>query len=444
MSNIADGSKGSQARTVEEIDKEYFEDLGITPVTLNVAKEIAKLNLETGEPTFLIGRAGIGKTALQHQIQEEMSALTGEKWGLQTQHLMHLQREDLTGFPFPDKDRPNEVRMLHIPNLPVEGECETRGILFLDEVNRAEQDVISPAFTLLEDRMLPGYKLPDGWGIIMAGNPANADYSVNEIERDPAIRRRMCILGVLCSVREWLIYAEKEKYHPTVIAYIHLKMSTGLYDIEAQTSGKIAATPATWEKVSRTLYHIEEKGIDPMSIRGILTYKIAGNIGIQRAKDFMNLYLTHTVEVDPADIISGFMPGSAIYKTVSDLFTTGIGSGGRIATLANKVAERLSIDMPPPVTVAPFIAEFLHFLVEFQADTSESFRIALVSHMGTIGDGDKYRSNFSTALIQEPRYREACDKLVARLKDIKDLADGINIESDVEVSPAIIETPIST
>jgi MoxR-like ATPase len=53
--------------------------------------------------------------------------------------------------------------------LPTSGQ----GILFLDELTSAPQMTQAGCYQLVIDRKLGEYRLPDGWVVIAAGNPAS-------------------------------------------------------------------------------------------------------------------------------------------------------------------------------------------------------------------------------------------------------------------------------
>ena len=56
------------------------------------------------------------------------------------------------------------------PNfLPSKGE----GILFLDELTSAPPMTQAACYQLVLDRALGDYRLPDGWSVLAAGNPAS-------------------------------------------------------------------------------------------------------------------------------------------------------------------------------------------------------------------------------------------------------------------------------
>jgi MoxR-like ATPase len=80
-----------------------------------------------------------------------------------------------------------------------------RGILFLDEVNRAQDDVLQAIFQLVLDRRVGQYVLPPGWCIVAAGNYMEG-YRVGGFD-DPAFLNRFCHLtlsGGETTLEEWV------------------------------------------------------------------------------------------------------------------------------------------------------------------------------------------------------------------------------------------------
>jgi hypothetical protein len=68
-----------------------------------------------------------------------------------------------------------------------------RGLYLLDEMNRAEDDVLQSSFEVVLDRKCGMHVIPEGWAIIAAGNPSE-DYAVNRFMSDPALVDRFCHL----------------------------------------------------------------------------------------------------------------------------------------------------------------------------------------------------------------------------------------------------------
>jgi hypothetical protein len=95
--------------------------------------------------------------------------------------------------------------------LPVEGECEPEGILFIDEINRGGEDVLQGLFQPLGEGEIQhiGWKLPRGWIIVCAANPPEGDYKQVK-ELDQAMVRRMINYIPGWNASDWVYWGERE------------------------------------------------------------------------------------------------------------------------------------------------------------------------------------------------------------------------------------------
>jgi MoxR-like ATPase len=188
----------------------------------------------------LVGAMGIGKSQIVAQVAKEL--------GIQLIDLRLAQMEtgDLVGIPYLKGNK----TFWGAPGWwPEEG---TRGILLLDEINRAPNDVRQAIFQLiLADsegrRKLHTHILPKGWAVIAAMNPGGGEYQVEEL--DKAMVRRFIMLTVQPDVESWLLWAkenvelagkEKPKVDPAITAFIaankNLLNLTENFDVEVKPS----------------------------------------------------------------------------------------------------------------------------------------------------------------------------------------------------------------
>lgn len=134
----------------------------------------------------------------------------------------------------------------------------TRGILFLDELNRANREVRQATFQIVLDRIVGQIPLPSGWILVSANNPPDVEgkgmgYRVNETQ-DRAFLSRWCHVGVEPKVGEWLSWARRSGVNPAIRAFIsehgseYLGSSRGV-GIPAQ----IGPTPRSWTMLSKII-----------------------------------------------------------------------------------------------------------------------------------------------------------------------------------------------
>jgi hypothetical protein len=145
-------------------------------------------------PVLLVGPMGVGKSGIVKQAAQEL--------GMNLIDLRLAQQEpgDLIGIP---RAEGNKTHWAKPEWWPQEG---TRGILFLDELNRAPVDVRQAVFQLVNEWRMHTHKLPDGWYIVSAINPDNGNYQVETL--DPAMLRRFCVIKTSADVETWLSWAK--------------------------------------------------------------------------------------------------------------------------------------------------------------------------------------------------------------------------------------------
>ncbi len=145
------------------------------------------------------GLHGIGKSQAIKQYAEEN--------GLEfiDRRLSQVESGDLLGLP----DVSGEVTQYKLPSwLP--RNPTSKGILFLDEINRARRDVLQGVFQLVLDRQLGDYTLPEGWQVVSAVNPNTDDYDVTNVF-DEALMDRFLHIKLTPTAEEFIAYGRSKK-----------------------------------------------------------------------------------------------------------------------------------------------------------------------------------------------------------------------------------------
>lgn len=215
-------------------------------------------------PISLTSESGLGKSAIVKQVAKDLDI------GCMDLRLATQEAGDLIGIP---RGVDNKTVWLKPHWFPEPG---TRGILFLDELNRAPGEVRQCVFGLLTEWKLHEHVLPEGWIIVVAMNPDSGKNGYQVETLDPAMLNRMLLLNVDLSVDEWLAWAHKAKLDARVIQFI-ASQKTLLHKVKPD--GGAFPSPRTWEYVSRLLQSadIEES---------CLTEVISGLVGAEAAASF--------------------------------------------------------------------------------------------------------------------------------------------------------------
>ena len=234
---------------------------------LEIESSLEKL-VESKIPVFVWGSPGIGKSSIVKKIAMDK--------GLEfvDLRLSLLDPTDLKGIPFFDKD--NHEAVWASPNF-LPKNPNSKGILFLDEINTAPPSVQASAYQLVLDRKVGDYKLPDGWSIVAAGN--------NESDRGvvyrmpPPLANRFVHLSMEVSFEDWKIWAYENEIDSTIIAFLHYD-SSKLFEFDPAKNEKSFPTPRSWEYVNRIL----SSGIES----SLFLETISGAVGKQSATAFVS------------------------------------------------------------------------------------------------------------------------------------------------------------
>lgn len=146
---------------------------------------------------FIHGSQGIGKTQVISQYCKD------NELDVVVLHMATMEVGDLIGLL--DRDGKGAVKHLRPDWFPVEG----KGIIFLDELNRAPNDVLQALFSFILNGTLHTHKLPSGWSIVTAGNYASDRFTVTSTT-DAAWLSRFCHIDFVPTVEEFTLFAENK------------------------------------------------------------------------------------------------------------------------------------------------------------------------------------------------------------------------------------------
>lgn len=158
-------------------------------------------------------------------------------------------------------------------------------IIFLDEVNRAQDDQTKMSiFQLPEKYAIHTYEVPDHCVVMSAMNPSTDEYQVNEMDQEKAFMNRFIHVKAESRTQDWLLWAEREDVDSAVTSYINadpsaLQEKSDFFEIN------VPLTPRSWGKVVNTLLKdLELRKFDDAVVREVL----AGVVGSIHANNFVN------------------------------------------------------------------------------------------------------------------------------------------------------------
>lgn len=223
--------------------------------TVDTLTKAVDLHLTTNIPLMIFGPPGVGKSDIIGALTEQ------HDMELIDVRLGSFMPEDLGGIPVPNHKTARVERFM--PDLieRVVSRHEDTGrdcVLFLDEITSANGSVLAPAYQLVRDRELAGYKLPKGTRIIAAGNRAQDRGVVNEM---PApLLNRMGIIEYLGPTKdEFLSYASNGDVHPTVMTFLERHPEWICSKINPEDPEGRFPSPRSWEHVGDALRALDKR-----------------------------------------------------------------------------------------------------------------------------------------------------------------------------------------
>ena len=225
--------------------------------------ELVEHALDLDKPTMLWGPPGIGKSQLMRSTNH--TAFIDLR-------LVLLDAVDLRGLPARDGDKMRWLPVGELPHEPTE-----RGILFLDEINAAEDDVMQAALGLVLDRRLGDYEVPEGWRIMAAGNRAEDRTGARDLPS--ALANRFLHIDMTANLDDWVDWASTSGQMPHELVSF-LRFKTDLIH-SFSPDHRRNPTPRMWETVGQI---INDPGIEGRAEIGL----IAAAVGEGPAQDLVS------------------------------------------------------------------------------------------------------------------------------------------------------------
>jgi hypothetical protein len=271
--------------------------------------------------TMLWGSRGVGKSSIVRQVAEHFAV------PLVDLRLTTIEPVDIRGAIYADEVQGKTVwfppEFLPTPAQPA-------GILFLDELTAAEQRLQISAYSLILDRRVGHYVLPDGWQVIAAGN-ASFHGAVSH-DMGTALADRMFHFNVQAVIDAFLDHALAQGFAPAVMAYLKVRPDK-LDDTAAQLAGDhlIGSSPRGWEDISNVL----KSGLSEAAQRVF----VQGRIGAANAAEFFGVLREIQAGVDVVRLLAA----SAGPATAALLPTTLDGLYGLLYGLQAAAVDELSL-----------------------------------------------------------------------------------------------------
>jgi AAA domain (dynein-related subfamily). len=207
-----------------------------SPVTASQLMDIL-LNVSVVRPVFIWGAPGIGKSSLVEKFARQVGLPCVSLLGSQ------LAPEDIIGVP-----QIKDGKSQFCP--PAMIARDEPYCLFLDELNACSQEVQKAFYSLIHERRIGDYCLPEGSIVIGAGNRAQDSAIVKPMSS--ALINRMFHVQLNVSFKDWINWAYEASLHPVVIEYLETRPDH-LWSAPPK-SEETFSTPRSWHMLSDALH----------------------------------------------------------------------------------------------------------------------------------------------------------------------------------------------
>lgn len=213
------------------------------------------LHVAVVRPVFVWGAPGIGKSSLVRQFADSLGIECVTMLGTQ------LAPEDLIGVP----EVINGRSRFAPPDTIARSEPYC---LFLDELNASAPEVQKAFYSLILDRRIGAYELPEGSVVVGAGNRSTDNALARPM--GSALINRLVHIHLRASAVDWLAWAEANRLHTWVVGYLRQRPDH-LWNPPPQTEEPFS-TPRSWHMLSDVLHSYGER-IEPDTV-AILAFGI--------------------------------------------------------------------------------------------------------------------------------------------------------------------------
>ena len=258
------------------------------------------------------GAPGIGKTAILNSVLDEYEEFKDYNLIVKT-----LSNETPDNFTLPKytiedgQEKATDVPKTWLPVYKPTGDAAKdaeldekcgKGLLFIDELSRATQQVLNVMLPLINEGSFNEYKMGSGWTIICASNRMEDEMS-GQSELGNALANRFTQVYYEPCVKTWEKWAKDQNYiSPLLLQWLSMpeseNMSGGKFfymDPNEDSNGdvtKLMCTPRAWTNAMRELAEYSETG----SLEGWTIFDVP--------RDIIAMTLNSYV---PAQAVDGFL-----------------------------------------------------------------------------------------------------------------------------------------
>lgn len=206
-------------------------------------------------PFYLLGSPGIGKSQIASQTADELGI------GFVSFSITHHSRNTVLGLPVIKESegyKYTEYTMSEIIARVMEkyDRGEREGILLLDEFNCMTDTLIPVMLAFLQNKNIGAHSLPEGWVVVLCGNPVKYNKSARMLDFTVMDRVRKIEVGF--SADDFIEYAETHGFCRIIVDYLKLNKNRAYICEHGKEDDLVTARG--WENLSVAIDVYEKTG----------------------------------------------------------------------------------------------------------------------------------------------------------------------------------------
>lgn len=232
-------------------------------------------------PFYLEGKPGIGKTQMVSQIAEELGI------GFVSFSITHHSRNTVLGLPVISQVNDTKYTQYTMSEIIAKvlekyeaGEKE--GILLLDEFNCMSDTIMPVMLSFLQTKNIGMHSLPEGWIIVLCGNPGAYNRSARKF--DFAVLDRIRRLKVEFRSEDFLAYAQAKDFEKEIVDFLKLNPNS-VYVCSMEKSEENLVTARAWENLDVAMKMLRQLG---EALDGKMVYQFLKSERVSR--EFIKFY----------------------------------------------------------------------------------------------------------------------------------------------------------
>ncbi len=373
----------------------------IAALNQNEVKALLRSTLKQGGhpmPICLCGAPGVGKSQIIQSVCKEFGVTEAEGTYHEVRLSTCVDSADITGLPvilrkkrvvngdtveYGHETSYSNPRQLPFKKEDADGNYikdDRLHVLFFDEVNRgADPSIMNAIFQILTEYGVANHKLVDNCVILLAMNPENTGYTVNEM--CPALVNRMNIQYMKAEVQPWLEWArdpEQGGISKLITDFVDNNPKYFAQDgiVTNEGQDKRFPTPRAWANLDRYLKqnpNIQYKTNSEASLAGRL---IGGYVGWQAAMQFVAFART-SVEDRPLtgkEVLDSYSTSEEMQAKVTELDSNGIRGYDAVKTTTTLTSLQDEFKAKGTKIKAKELRNMLTFLKDIAPEHSLSFQ----------------------------------------------------------------------